>query len=99
MNEEIEKLGADLTHAVNCFGNGESMRALANMMICTHPTLNQSFTGGFVLNFIRVMANKFKDANYDGRNKYACEACAVMWEALKVKYGYEDTDKISLPLI
>ena len=99
MNEEIEKLGNDLIHAVNCFGSGETMRALANKMIYTHPTLNQAFTGGFVLNFVREMANKCKNESYDGRNKYACEACAVMWDALKAKYGYNGSDNISLPLI
>lgn len=100
MNDEIEKLGDDLNRAVNCFGSGEGMRTLANKMIYTHPTLNQSFTGGFVLNFVRTMANRHKSGNYDLRNKSACEMCGAMWEGLKEKFPYlKDDENTALPLI
>jgi len=102
--DETVKLADDLENAINYFGSGKEMEFIVDRMANTHRTLNQSFTGNFIIRFVRKMALAYKNGRYDARNEWACKYCSAMWDGLCTVNPYyaelKDTDDIgSLPLI
>ena len=85
---------------VYCMGTDDDLNIIMNHMLNCHRTLNQKFTGTFVLNFIRNMAIKYKNMDYDGRNELACKMCNFMWEGLKKEMPWiKDDNTLFLCLI
>ena len=100
MESIAETTAKNIENMVNCMGSDDDLNIIMNHMLNCHRTLNQKFTGTFVLNFIRNMAIKYKNGNYDGRNESACKMCNLMWEGLKKEMPWiKDDDNISLSLI
>lgn len=99
VSESAKQAVENLESAINCMGNNEDMDYIVERMTRLHRTLVQSFTGKFVLQYVRRLALEYKDGNFDLRNKAACEACYVMWDAFCKKYGYEIEDQAGFLLI
>lgn len=98
-SEAIVATAENLEHAVNCMGDGEDMEYIVNSMLNLHRTLNQAFTGRMIIPFVRGMAARYAEGQYDARNEAACKTCAAMWEAAKKLYGVGDDCAFRLPLI
>ena len=82
-SEQVQKVATELEECVNAMGNGENMAYLASKMANMHSTLAQSFTGKFIVPFVKKMAEKYEYGDFDMRDKAACIVCDAMWKALK----------------
>lgn len=98
-NEKIDSACEILEDLTNVYGCRKNLEEISNRMTRMHRTLVQSFTGGFVIPFIREMAKLKREDRFDGRNAAACDACLSMSEALDKKYDIGADDGISFPLI
>lgn len=90
ISENAKTAAAALERTVNSFDFSDNAEFIVDQMLYMHRTLNQSFTGGIILPFVRKMAKMYDSGSYDPRNEAACKACRVMWDALKAAYGIED---------
>lgn len=90
IGENAKTAAAALERTVNSFDSGAGEEFIVDRMCHTHRTLNQKFTGGVILPFVRKMAKMYDSGSYDPRNEAACKACRVMWEAVKAAYGLDD---------
>jgi hypothetical protein len=101
MNMNGEQIGLEISEMVNNFNNTEDISGMLTTLLNDHRTLQQTFCGKFVMNYIRKMALKYKNGAYDDRNKASVECCNVMWEALKEKYpdGFADDRQVRLAMI
>ena len=97
--EKIEKAREILEDMTNVYGCRTDLEALASRMARMHRTLVQSFTGGFVIPFVRELARMKRADRFDDRNKAACEACLAMSESLEEKYGICESGDIYFPCI
>lgn len=89
-----------LKRTVNSFDCGDNAEFIVAQMLYMHRTLNQAFTDGIVVPFIRKMAKMYDSGSYDLRNEAACRVCRVMWDALKAEYGLnDDSADFRLPMI
>ena len=90
----------DLTCLTNDYAAGSNIAPIVNGLANEHQTLQQSFTGHFIINFIRLMAKKYMNGDYDARNEMACHLCSKMWNQIKDDIGNPTyTDWARLPLI
>lgn len=90
----------DLTCLTNDYAAGSNISPIVNGLANEHRTLQQSFTGHFILNFIRLMAKKFMAGDYDARNEMACKLCSRMWNQIKDEVEPVGYDKwVRLPLV
>ena len=103
MTDEIENLAkqtaVNLANLTNSYSPGETLAEILNTLLNEHRTLNQSFTWNFVIPFVREMAKKYENQNFDRRNQAACEFCHVMWNALKDRYGLDGNREFSFRAI
>ena len=90
ISENAVTAATALERTINSFDCSASAEYIVDMMCHMHRTLNQSFTSGIILPFVRKMAKMYESGSYDARNESACKACRVMWDALKAEYGIED---------
>ena len=102
--EESEKYDADnlalrLERFSNRFGVHEDLKRLAVKMTEIHRTLVQSFTSGFVLQFIKKMAENRRADRFDDRDAQAVNVCDEMWKAVEEKYGLNEGEDIRLAMI
>lgn len=79
----------NLASSINCMRDETNLEYIKNEMVNLHRTLNQSFTGNFIIPFIQIMAEKYENGYYDGRNESACKCCKIMAEALEKELGYK----------
>lgn len=98
-DDKVAEAASILEEITNVYGCHHSLEALANKMASMHRTLVQSFTGGFVIPFIREMARKFREERFDERNKASSEACDEMAKALEAKYDIGEMDELRFPCI
>lgn len=104
-SELSNQVAKDLTSAMNSYSAGNNATIILYKLMNEHPTLQQSFVGNIVFNAIRMMAKKYEEHNFDGRNQMACKICYDLWKALSdtlnKDYGRTHTtnDWIRLPLI
>ena len=98
---EIKELSAELNGVANRLDGGDDLKELVQDVVYTHPTINQSFTGRFILQFVKTMAERYESNCYDRRNEAACKACKAMWDGLLKEFPYmgKDGNYVSLPLI
>lgn len=90
----------DLLSLINNFAPVSNIAPIVNGLTNEHRTLQQSFTGHFIINFIRLMAKKYMDRDYDARNETACHLCSKMWNQIKDDIGNPTyTDWVKLPSI
>ena len=95
-----ENVSRDLSILTNDYAAKSNLEPIVNSLASDHPTLQQSFTGHFIMNFIRIMAKKYMDGNYDERNETACKLCSRMWNQVKddvASNGYEGW--VRLPMV
>lgn len=97
--DKVAEAASILEEITNVYGCYHSLEALANKMASMHRTLVQSFTGGFVVPFIREMARKFRVERFDERNRDSAEACDEMAKALETKYDIGEMDELRFPCI
>ena len=98
-NEKIDSACEILEELTNVYGCRKNLEEIANRMSHMHRTLVQSFTGGFVIPFVRELAHMKRNDRFDGRNQAACEACLAMCEAIEAKYDIGEADELSFPCI
>lgn len=98
-NEKIDSACEILEGLTNVYGCRNNLEEISNRMSHMHRTLVQSFTGGFVIPFVRELARMKRADRFDDRNKAACEACLAMSEALEEKYGICESGEIYFPCI
>ena len=99
VRESTKQAVQNLESAINCMGNNEDMDYIVEHMTRLHRTLVQSFTGKFVLQYVRQLALDYANGNYDLRNESACKICHGMWNAFCKEYGYDVLDKPGLVMI
>lgn len=87
-----EQIGLEISEMVNNFNNTEDINGMLTTLLNDHKTLQQTFCGKFVMNYIRKMALKYKNEMYDDRNYCAVKCCNIMWEALKNEYPDDFAD-------
>lgn len=97
--EKIEECRKAMEGLTNNYGCRPDLAELAAQMTRMHRTLVQSFTGGFVVPFIREMARLRREERFDGRNEAACDACLAMCEALEKKYDVKPEDPLQFACI
>lgn len=97
--DKVEGAGMLLERITNDFGCRKPLGQIAFNMTREHSTLVQSFTGAFVIPFVREMAHMYRSGRFDGRNEAACEACAAMCEAIEKKYGVGPDDPLTFACI
>lgn len=98
-NYDVDSLSARLEGFTNRYGVRNALETLAHQCVTWHKTLVQSFTGGFIIPFVRELA-KMKRVGYcDDRNNAAGEACLVMTEAIEKQYGITEENSLLLPCI
>ena len=90
ISENAKTAATTLERTVNSFDCSASAEFIVDKMLYMHRTLNQTFTSGIILPFIRKMAKMYESGSYDLRNESACKACRVMWDAVKAEYGIDD---------
>ena len=101
-NEEVDKVDEareKLESITNRFGSGKDLERLALKMAAKHRTLVQSFTGGFVIPFVRELARMKRAGRFDGRNEAACKACFLMCDALEKEYGIGEGEEFAFPMV
>ena len=88
------KLAKVLENAINNCSFSQSKMA-DHFCQYAHRYLDQSLFEGFITRYIIVHAWKWRNSNpggipmyYDPRNKYACEACSKIVDALDWGYAY-----------
>ena len=96
--EMAEQAASALTRVLNDY-DSEGIRIVLNKMLNEHATLEQMFTNRFIIPFVRKMAERYDNENYDPRNEAACMACKDMWEGLKEARGITDDESVNLPMI
>lgn len=97
--DKVEEAREKLEALTNRFGCREDLEQLAMKMAAMHRTLVQSFTGGFVIPFVRELARMKRAGRFDARNEGACKACLIMCEALEKEYGICERDEFAFPLV
>lgn len=92
-----KEIGLEISNMINNFNCTEDVCDMLNVLLNDHRTLQQSFCGKFVMNYIRQMALKYGNGMYDDRNYCAVKCCNVMWEALKAEYpdSFKDDSQFS----
>lgn len=98
-SEKVDSVCESLEGLTNVYGCRKNLEEIANRMAHMHRTLVQSFTGGFVIPFVRELARMKRAYRFDDRNKAACEACLAMCEALEAKYDIGEADGLNFPCI
>lgn len=87
MTNEIEILArqtaSNLSNLANSYSPRESLAGILDTLLNEHRTLNQTFALDLIVPFVREMAKKFENQNFDRRNQTACEFCHAMWNSLK----------------
>ena len=94
-----EEVVRALMRLANSSSPKDDMQTIVNAIACEHPTLQQIIIGHLVLNLVRVMHNKHKASQYDGRNQIAVEVCDKMWNAVKDIVSIDDESWTRLALI
>lgn len=97
--DKIEQAREVLESLTNRFGCRQDLEDLAMKMTSMHRTLVQSFTGGFIIPFVRELARMKRADRFDGRNASACEACLAMCEALEKKYDIKEGDPMGFAMV
>ena len=97
--DKVEQAREVLESLTNRFGCRQDLEDLAMKMTSMHRTLVQSFTGGFIIPFVRELARMKRADRFDGRNASACEACLAMCEALEKKYDIKEGDPMGFAMI
>jgi hypothetical protein len=100
--ESIDKVNEammQLESLTNRFGSRHDLERLAMGMASMHKTLVQSFTGGFIIPFVRELARMKRAERFDARNEESCNACLCMCEALEAKYGIKEGDLLRFAMI
>jgi len=101
--EHPEDKGREIADAIisaaNCMGGSEVPAETVRGLLGCHRTLNQSITGNFILPFIKGMAQKYRDHDYDLRNEAAVKVCHLMWSAMVKEHGFDFDANPRLPLI
>lgn len=98
-SQDAKNAAESLSHALNCMGGTANSDHVVSSMLNLHRTLNQCFTGNIVLPFVRKMAERYENGEYDPRNESACRVCHVMWEAVKKEYDFPGDRDFRLPLV
>jgi len=101
-NDKVDKVDdarMRLEALTNRFGCREDLEQLAMKMAAMHRTLVQSFTGGFIIPFVRELARMKRAERFDARNAAACEACLCMCEAIEKKYDIKEGDPMGFAMI
>ena len=75
--DKVEQAREILESLTNRFGCRQDLEDLAMKMASMHRTLVQSFTGGFIIPFVRELARMKRAERFDGRNAAACESVAA----------------------
>lgn len=96
---DAKDLSLRMERFANRFGVREDLKRLAIMMTEMHRTLVQSFTGGFVIPFVRELARMRRANCFDKRNETACKVCLLMCEALEKEYGICEGDELVFPMV
>ena len=97
--DKVEQAREILESLTNRFGCRQDLEDLAMKMTSMHRTLVQSFTGGFIIPFVRELARMKRAERFDGRNAAACEACLCMCEAIEKKYEVKEGDPMGFAMI
>ncbi len=97
--DKVEQAREILESLTNRFGCRQDLEDLAMKMASMHRTLVQSFTGGFIIPFVRELARMKRAERFDARNAAACEACLCMCEAIERKYDVKEGDELSFACI
>ena len=97
--DKVDDARKVLEYLTNQFGCQEDLGSLALKMSTIHRTLVQSFTGGFVIPFIRELDRMKRSESFDARNEEACNACLCMYEALEKEYGIGEGDDLSFLMV
>ena len=104
-NDKVDKVD-NVDHArkileslTNRFGCEKDLEDLAMKMAYMHRTLVQSFTGGFIIPFVRELARMKRAGRFDGRNEAACKACLIMCDALEKEYGIGEGDDLAFLMV
>ena len=97
--DKVDDARKMLEYLTNQFGCQEDLESLALKMSTMHRTLVQSFTGGFIIPFIRELARMKRAEWFDARNEEACNACLCMYEALEAKYNIKEGDSLGFSMI
>lgn len=98
-SRDVDLMVSRLERFTNSLGVRNRLVEMAEKMTCLHRTLVQSFTGGFVIPFVRSLAKKYRVGYTDGRDAAAGEACVAMCEALESKYGIKEDDDFAFPIV
>ena len=97
--EKVDQASEILKSITNRFGCEKDLKDLAMNMASMHRTLVQSFTGGFIIPFVRELARMKRAERFDARNAAACEACLCMCEAIEKKYDIKEGDPMGFAMI
>jgi len=97
--DKVEQAREVLESLTNRFGCRQDLEDLAMKMASMHRTLVQSFTGGFVIPFVRELARMKRAGHFDARSEGACRACLIMCEALEKEYGMREGDEFAFPMV
>lgn len=101
-NDEA-KIAKDTAHGLlrimNSYSAKNNAETVLEDLICAHPTSQQTFTGNIILNYIRLMANKYVAGNYDRRNEMACYVCSKMWNQVKGDIDGKENVWVKLPMV
>ena len=97
--DNVEQAREVLESLTNRFGCRQDLEDLAMKMTSMHRTLVQSFTGGFIIPFVRELARMKRAERFDARNEEACNACLSMCEALEAKYDIKEGDPLRFAMI
>lgn len=97
--DNVEQARDILESLTNRFGCRKDLEDLAIKMASMHRTLVQSFTGDFIIPFVRELARMKRSDRFDARNAAACEACLCMCEAIEKKYDIKEGDPMGFAMI
>ena len=96
---DAEKLSLRIERFSNRFGVHEDLKRLALLVAGMHRTLVQSFTSGFVLQFVKKMAENRRSDRFDDRDAQAVKVCDEMWTAVEKEYSLSEGEDIKLAMI
>ena len=96
---DVDDLALRIERFTNRYGARKDLNDLAVKMTQMHRTIVQSFTGGFILAFVKKMAENYRNGKYDDRDKMSAHLCDDMWYAIEDKYNLGDGEEICLPMI
>ena len=97
--DKVDQASEILKSLTNRFGCEKDLEDLAMNMASMHRTLVQSFTGGFIIPFVRELARMKRVESFDARNESACKACLIMCEALEKEYGIGEGDDFAFLIV